>query len=337
MKKVSMLEIAKALNISKVSVSKALNGKEGVSEELRNKIKETALAMGYRINNSARSLKTDRQYNIGILISEKYVMDNEAYYFTVCGEIIKKLDTYGQSGIMEIISHDTEKNLVLPRVYNEKKVDGIIVLGQLSNPYLETLEEITIPMIYFDFYLQHTIIDSVVVDNFFSGYQLTDLLIERGHRKIAYVGSIKATSSIQDRYLGYHKALIENDIPLRSDYVIEDRDLSGKFIDLILPDDLPSAFVCNCDRVAFSLINKLKTLSKVVPDDCSVVGFDNSLFSTISMPQITTVDNNIEKMVSTAVKIISKKINNPQKTYDRILVPGTIIERESVSTLEAEN
>ena len=130
MKKVSMSEIAKELGISKVSVSKALGDKDGVSEELRERIKHTAHAMGYRINNSARSLKTDRQYNIGILISEKFVMDNEAYYFSVCGEIIKKLDSYGTSGIMEIISVKTENDLLLPRVYNEKKVDGIIVLGQ---------------------------------------------------------------------------------------------------------------------------------------------------------------------------------------------------------------
>ncbi len=334
MNKVSMSEIASELGISKVSVSKALSDKDGVSDELREKIKIKAKEMGYRINNSARSLKTERQYNIGILISEKFVMDNEAYYFSVCGEIIKKLDSYGTSGIMEIINAKTECDLTLPRVYNENKVDGIIVLGQLSSSYLEALERITIPMIYFDFYLQDSKIDAVIADNFYLGYQLTDLLIDKGHRKIAYVGSVDATSSIQDRYLGYYKALIENDIPLRMDYVIEDRDKSGKFIELEIPKDLPTAFVCNCDRVAFTLIKKLKSLKIDVPKMCSVVGFDNSLFSHIAEPKITTVDNNIEKMVATAVKIISKKINNPQKTYDRILVPGTIIERDSISCIK---
>lgn len=331
MKQVSMSEIAQELGISKVSVSKALNGKEGVSDQLREKIKMTAKEMGYRINNSARSLKTDRQYNIGILISEKFVMDMEAYYFSVCGEIIKKLDNYGTSGIMEIINAKAEKESILPRVYNEKKVDGIIVLGQLSNRYLKLLETIDIPLIYFDFYLQNSPIDSIVADNFFSGYKLTDLLIERGHKKIAYVGSIKATSSIQDRYLGYYKALIENQLPLKLDYVIEDRDEDGKFIELEIPEDVPTAFVCNCDRIAFTLMNKLEKMGLSVPEDCSIVGFDNSLFSTISSTKITTVDNNIEKMVSTAVKVISKKINNPNKTYDRILVPGTIIERDSIA------
>ncbi len=331
--KISMSDLAKELGISKVSVSKALSDKEGVSEELRTKVKELAVQKGYRINNSARSLKTDRQFNIGILISEKFILDKEAYYFSVSGEIIRKLDDYGISGIMEIISYQAESHCQPPRVYNEKKVDGIIVLGQLKSEYLKMIEAVNIPVVFFDFYVKESKTDSIVADNFFSGYSLTNLLIAKGHRKIAYVGSIMATSSIQDRYLGYYKSLIENQIPLKNDYVIEDRDEQGRFIDLSLPKDLPTAFVCNCDRVAYNLFNELKKIGKKIPEDCSVVGFDNSIFSTITDPQITTVDNNIDKMVSTAVKVIVKKISNPQRTYDRILIPGTIIERSSVIAL----
>lgn len=331
MKRVSMSEIAEKLGISKVSVSKALSDKEGVSDELREKVKLTAKNMGYRFNNSARSLKTNRHHNIGILISEKFVMDNESYYFTVSSEIIKELDVYGTSGIIEIISQEQEDKLALPRVYNENKVDAIIVLGQLSSNYLVNLETISLPMIYFDFYRRKSKIDSVTADNFYLGYLLTDLLIEKGHRKIGFIGSINQTSSIQDRYLGYYKALIENNIDMAFEYVIPDRDKRGKLIDFELPSTLPTAFVCNCDRIAFNLIQKLKKMNIKVPDQCSVVGFDNSIFSAICEPKITTVDNNIKKMVSTAVKVIIKKILNSKKVYDRILVPGTIIERDSIS------
>lgn len=334
MKKVSMSEIANELGVSKVSVSKALSDKEGVSEELREKIKLTAKNMGYRFNNSARSLKTNRHHNVGILISEKFVMDNESYYFTVSSEIIKELDAYGDSGILEIISQEQEDKLTLPRVYNENKVDGIIVLGQLSSAYLINLETVTLPMIYFDFYRRNSKIDSVVADNFYLGYLLTDLLIEKGHKEIGFIGSINQTSSIQDRYLGYYKALIENNIDIDFDYLVPDRDEKGKLIDFELPEKLPTAFVCNCDRIAFNLIQKLKKMDVKVPEECSVVGFDNSLFSRICEPKITTVDNNIKKMVSTAVKVITKKIHNSKKVYDRILVPGTIIERDSIGMID---
>ncbi len=330
---INMSDIAKALGISKVSVSKALNDKEGVSDDLRVKIKELAQTMGYRLNNSARGLKTDKQFNIGILISEKFIMDKEAYYFTVCGEMIRSLDELGYSGIMEIVTFPIESNPVLPRFYNENKVDGIIVLGQMYPDYITKIETVHLPIIFFDFYVNNSKTDSIIADNFFSAYSLTNQLIRQGHRDIAYVGTITSTSSIQDRFLGYYKSLIENGISIKPGYVVDDRDAQGKLIDLKLPKNLPTAFVCNCDQVAHTLINTLKVAGKSVPRDCSVVGFDNSIFSTISDPKITTVDNNIAEMVQTAVKIILKKIANPLRTYGRVLVSGTIMNRDSTKDI----
>jgi len=327
--KINMEDIARALGISKVSVSKALNDKEGVSDDLRVKVKETALAMGYRLNNSARGLKTDKQFNVGILISEKFILDKEAYYFTVCGEMIRRLDELGYSGIMEIVTYQNEDGCILPRLYNENKVDGIIILGQMHGDYLKKIETVTVPIVFFDFYVNHSKTDCVVSDNFFSAYQLTNRLAALGHRSIAYVGSIRSTSSIQDRFLGCYKSLIENNIALPAAHVIEDRDEQGRFIPLVLPDPLPSAFVCNCDRVAHALILELKARGVGVPGQVSVVGFDNSIFSTISEPQITTVDNNVEEMVRTCARIITKKIGDPERVYGRVMVSGTIIDRRS--------
>ncbi len=331
--KISMSDLAKELGISKVSVSKALNDKEGVSDELLEKIKKLASDKGYRFNTSARSLKTDKQYNVGILISEKFILDKEAYYFSVCGEMIRKLNELGYSGIMEIITYQTESQGFLPRLYNENKVDGIIVLGQMSNVYLKKIESISVPFVFFDFYVKDSTADCIVTDNFFSGYCLTNQLIEKGHKNLAFVGSIHATSSIQDRFLGFYKSLIENNLTLAKKNLIEDRDEQGKLIPLKLPETLPTAFVCNCDRVALTLMDTLKKMGKKVPEDCSVVGFDNSIFSTLTDPQITTVDNNIPEMVGTAVKIITKKILNPQRKYGRIMISGSIIERHSVKNL----
>ncbi|MDD4988647.1 MAG: LacI family DNA-binding transcriptional regulator, partial [Candidatus Izemoplasmatales bacterium] len=140
MRKISMSDIAKELGISTVSVSKALNDKEGVSDDLRDRVKNLASRKGYRINTSARSLKMDKQFNVGIMIAEKYILDKEAYYFTVSGEIIRNLDQLGYSGIMEIVTYDNENRGILPRFYNENKVDGIIVLGQMKRDYLRAIE-----------------------------------------------------------------------------------------------------------------------------------------------------------------------------------------------------
>jgi len=130
--KINMGKIADMFNVSIVTVSKALNDKDGVGEELREKIKKTAEDLGYRPNNAAKSLKTQKVYNVGILIANRYVDSQEAYYFSVCGEIIKKLMVLEYSGIMEILMPEDEKDLKLPRMFLERKVDGIIVLGQLE-------------------------------------------------------------------------------------------------------------------------------------------------------------------------------------------------------------
>lgn len=336
MKKVSMEDIARIFNVSKVTVSKALNDKPGVSDELRQKIKTTAKAKGYRLNSAARSLKTERVYNIGVLIAERFIKDTASYYFGVWGQLTKKLSALGYSAIMETLTYENEKQLVLPMMYTERKIDGLIILGQLRQEYLALFERFDIPVIFFDFYVKDSNVDSVVIDNFYSGYQVTNLLIKKGHTRIGFVGNIYSTSSIQDRFLGYYRSLLEHKIPINFSYIISDRNDEGQLIDLQLPREMPTAFICNNDQVAFYFINKLKEHNIRVPEDCSIVAFDNTIFSTIANPPITTVDTHVEELVEVVSKVIIKKITVPNKTYNRILVKASIIERESVKALNGD-
>ncbi len=330
---VTMQDIANQLGVSKVTVSKALNNKEGVSDQLKAKIKVTAKDMGYRYNALARALKVSHSFNIGVIIAERFTGDHKSFYTGFYQHLSRVLDTYEYSGILNILSDQAEKGLALPRIYLERKVDGFIILGQISKKYIEVLQKIDIPIIFLDFYDDHVGIDAVITDNFYGAYELTNYLISNGHREIAYVGNLHATSSIQDRFLGYYKSLLEHQIPLNNDYIINDRDENGKFIDLLLPAQIPSAFVCNCDQIAYNLINKLKTSGYKVPEDCSVVGFDNDIFATISEPQITTVEVNIKEMANTVVRYMIEKVTDGNKKYGRVLIKGKIIYRDSVKTI----
>lgn len=332
-KNISMDEIAKIFNVSKVTVSKALNDKPGVSEKLKEEIKEKAMELGYRMNTAAKSLKTNKSYNIGVLIAERYIGERETYYFGVYGKLTTKFSNLGYSTIMETLTYENEMKLKLPQMYLEFKVDAIIVLGQLDVNYLKLFESCSIPIIFFDFYASNSLIDSVVVDNFYSGLEITQYLIDRGHREIGFIGNLYSTSSIQDRFLGYYRCLLENKLKINYNYIVSDRDDTGNFIDLVLPEKLPTAFVCNCDQVAYQLIKELQQVNIKVPEDISVVSFDNTIYSTVSDPQITTLDNNVDEMVNVASKIILKKIENPDRRYDRILVKAFIVERESVKEL----
>ncbi|SHH60193.1 LacI family DNA-binding transcriptional regulator [Clostridium grantii] len=333
---VKMKDLAEKLGVSNVTISKALNDKEGVSDELKYKIKKLADDMGYRVNTLAKSMKEGISYNIGVIIAERFTGGFESFYLQFHKNISTLLETHNYYGILQVLSEDDEENLVIPKVYYENKVDGFIVLGQVSKDYIESLQNIEVPVVFLDFYDEHENIDTIITDSFYSAYELTNYLISNGHKNIAYVGNIYATSSIQDRFLGYYKSLLEHRIKINYDYVISDRNQKGKFIDFELPDVLPTAFVCNCDQVAYNLIRKIQSLGFKVPEECSIVGFDNDIYATISEPKITTVQVDIIGMAETAVNAILEKVKDQDKKYGRILVKARIIYRDSVKNISAE-
>lgn len=327
---ITMRDIAEQLDVSIVTVSKALNDKEGVSDALKEKIRQTADDMGYRYNALAKAIKEGLSYNIGVIIPERFTGSAQSFYLRFYQEITKVLEKKQYCGILHILSEEDEEQGVWPRVYYEKKVDAFIILGQVGTSYMEKFKEITTPYLFLDFYSDQSDVDSIVTDNFYGMYELTNHLINYNHTDIAFVGNIYSTSSIQDRYLGYYKSLLEHRLPLRNDYIINDRDEHGAFIDFDLPADMPSAFVCNCDQVAYNLIQTLQEKGYKVPEDCSVVGFDNDIYATLSKPGITTMDVDVEEMSRVAVKFIINKLHDPSKSYGRMFVKGNIVYRDSV-------
>lgn len=328
-----MRDIADKLGVSSVTVSKAINDKEGVSEELKGKIKSLAEQMGYRYNTAAKSMKEGFSYNIGVIIPERFTGLTQSFYLKIHQYIAKVLEEYGYYGILHILTSGDEEKLNLPRIYHDQRVDGFIMLGQTSKEYIEAMQNIEMPMVFLDFYDEHGDFDAVITDNFYGAYDITNHLIQCGHKEIGYVGNLYTTSSIQDRFLGYYKSLLEHKIKLNDNYLVSDRDERGDFLDLELPEKLPTAFVCNCDQVANLLINKLSQCGYKVPEDCSVVGFDNDIYATITPPHLTTVEVNIEEMAKNAVKAVCEKVKDSAVTYGRVSVKGKIIYRDSVKTI----
>ena len=329
-KSVTMSDIAKELGVSTVTVSKALADKDGVSEEVRETIKKKARQMGYRYNSLAKSVRAGVSGNIGVLVSERYFSDN-AFYANLYKRNVVELSKQNYSCILEIISKEDEFRGILPAMLENNKVDGIIVLGQMKRPYVQRISETKIPYVLQDFYDEKVGEDAVVSDNVYGGYLLTKYLLEKGHDSIAFVGNIYATSSIMDRYLGYYRALLETRREIRPNWVIIDRDeQNGTYEKLPLPKNLPSAFFCNCDEVAFTLVNQLKGMGLKVPEDVSVVGFDDYIFATVSDPQLTTYRVALETMSETTVDAIVKKIKDSTYKIGRKVVGGTLIYRDSV-------
>lgn len=331
---VTMQDIADIFDVSKVTVSKALNDKEGVSDDLKEKIQDKAVELGYRFNSIAKSLKDSATYNIGVVVAEKFIGNNtSAFYMSFYQEIAKQLDERHYSAILHQLKEEDEQNLVLPRIYNDNKIDGLILLGQVTDDYIDLMANLEVPVMFLDFYDEHANVDAVITDNFYGAYEITNYLFRVGHKKIAYVGNLFATSSIQDRFLGFYKSLLEHGIMVKNDYIICDRNERGDYIELKIPEDRPTAIVCNCDQVAHKLIKQLNTLGVRVPEDISVVGFDNDIYATITTPPITTIEVNMEEMTETLINNMMKKIQDKDLHFGRIAVKGTIIYRDSVKSI----
>ncbi|HHT88231.1 MAG TPA: LacI family transcriptional regulator [Clostridiales bacterium] len=331
-KNITMKDIAIKLGVSTVTVSKALSGKEGVSNEVRELIKHTAEEMGYRYNALGKSMREGRNYNIGILIAEQF-MHESAFYSKMYQALIKEMMKFDYFGILEIISGHDERKLVMPHILKKNKVDGIILLGQMHRDYIRMIDNTNIPYIFLDFVDDTFNVDTIISDNVYGAYEITKYLISHGHSKIGFVGNQLATTSITDRYIGFYKALLENKLEIKEEWIINDRDEYGNFIDLRLPKELPTAFVCNCDKIAYELILLLKKKGIRVPNDVSVVGYDNYIYATLSDPQITTVEVNVEAMSEMAVASIIRRCINPAIESSRKIISGKIIVRNSVSNL----
>ncbi len=329
-KNVVMKDIADALGVSVVSVSKALGGKEGLSDEVRRKILEKSDELGYKYDASKKKAAKDNFY-IGILVSDKFFEEN-SFYTELYKQILLKSANEGMTCILEIVPKHAENKLIPANILSNENIDGIIIMGKLSSEYVKLISKQPQPYLLLDFYDDLHFSDSIISDGTFGTFQLTSDLIRKGHKNIAFVGNIHATSSIMDRYLGYIKALLEKGFVANPQMLINDRDELGNLIECTLPKVMPDAFVCNCDLVAYNLITQLKSIGVTVPDDVSVVGFDDSRYATLGEVGITTFNVNLSAMSTAAVNQIARKIKKKDFSLGRTVIAGKCIIRNSVKS-----
>ena len=338
-KKVRLSDIAAKLNISTVTVSKALADKDGVGDELRQQIKDIAAKMGYQLKKTAngavpQKIKTGTG-NIGILIPSRFFSPNVSYYWHIFNALSTELLCLGYYSIMELLSNEDEQAHTIPRLLKDSKVDGLIILGQTSDSYLEALNTVFNNFILFDFYSTKLPFDSVSNDNYFCSYMMTNYVISQGHKKIRFVGNFGATTSISDRYMGFQKAMLENHLSTSVEEIIDDRDEHGALIPFKLPTakNMPTAFICNCDETAANLITALEEKGYKVPQDISVTGFDNYLPQKKTSVELTTVYIKPEDSTRVAAELIINKITGQPYIQGRHLVSGSLVIRHSVKSL----
>ncbi len=333
-KTVKMQDIAGKLGVSTMTVSKALSGKPGVSETMREKIKKLAVEMGYTAPGAERD-EFEKSYNIGVILAEYYTEKYATFYWKLYQSLSTNAVRKNCFVMLEIISCEDEKNLELPRLIRERKTDGLMVLGSMSGDYLKMLAaDGNIPIVYVDFYDNCVCDDCVVSNNFYGTYAITNYLFEKGHSRIGFVGTLFSTKSITDRFMGYEKAMIEHGEKVREEWIIPDREQARTSYEKItLPMEMPTAFVCNCDLTASKLIRSLHEKGYRVPEDISVVGYDDFLYPGLSDVEITTYGVDMDHMAETAVLVMLKRIAGCDGQKGIHVIEGYVAEKDSVSDI----
>ena len=325
--KVKISDIAKALEVSTISVSRALSGQPGVSEELRSKIVVKAKEMGY--------FKARNNENIKILVlhQKPFVQDTSNYSHMVQG-IEAAIQKQNCEYDFEFVNKERQDDLYLPyKIQKGTSFDGIIFVGRFNNEYVNFISTKIKNQVFYTGYSPSFDCDSVWYNFNNGGYKQCECLIKNGHTKIGFLGSSSVYKN-KEKVLGITSALEDYELPSREEFFIYEENFEDKITELISGKDAPTAIICQWDYTAIKLIKFLHEKNIKVPDDISVIGSGNTDISSLIIPALTTLEPNIEYACEVAVTLLLKRINSPSKPYENITINSVLVERDSVRNIE---
>jgi DNA-binding LacI/PurR family transcriptional regulator len=332
---VTLYELAKAADCSISTVSRVLNNsKHPISDATRERIFTLANEMGYRPNVTARGLKTNRTYAIGLII------DNIAGPFTPI--IIRGIQEYLKQHdyFSVIISTDWDPELKSEAIHQliSRSIDGVIFVESWRDETNNTLDLANKPYVHVYRLFDGNSKNSVVMDDFHGACLAVEHLVSLGHRRIAYINGPPGWVSSKERLEGYQAVLAQYGIPFDSTLVaegtweIQSGYLAAKKI-LALPEHPTAIFAAN-DLMALGAIYAIQEAGLNVPKDIAVVGCDDRDFSSFSNPTITTICPPSFEMGQSAAKLILDRLENQVKMKGPIRLQGKLIIRESCGAVE---
>lgn len=334
MKKVTMQDIADVLNISKNSVSQALTGKPGVSEETRLMVQKAADELGYSYSNSRSNQKPEEKKGLNIaLIASDFAFSLKSFFGEIYLSVEKEVRARGWNLLIESIDKDSKDQLLLPSLLSNHQIDGILILSHISTDYISKIIDTGIPTVLIDHHSPYLQADAILTNNRFGAYKAVEHLIQLGHQDIAFIGDIEVSPSYQERLEGYMLALKKHGIEPNQALFFTDaeeiqEEISG-FVDRL--PYMPTAWFCVNDGHGFLVQSVLQQKGFKVPEDISICSFDNGQLSQIATPKMTTVDIDLNYYGKKAVQQLNWRMNHKDEPMHEILLPTTLIVRESTT------
>lgn len=336
---VSMKDVALACNVSVATVSKALNNHNDISEAKREEIKKKAKEMGYFPNISARALKTNRTYSIGVLFVDEARSGLTHDYFVAVLESFKVTAEKKGYDITFLNCNKSRSNRLSYLEHARfRGFDGVVIACiDFSDPEVMELVESDIPVVTIDYLFNNRI--SIVSDNIKGMRDLLTYIYNQGHRKIAYIHGMESAVT-SSRLSSFYKTAEELGLAIPDEYVKEagyrDTDMTAKrtreLLDLKEP---PTCIIFPDDYAAFGGINAIKKRGLRIPQDISVAGYDGIRVARQIEPAITTLAQNTKKLGRYAAEKLIGLIEKPKTTLiEQVIVQGELLEGATVGRIE---
>jgi LacI family transcriptional regulator len=337
--KVTIRQIAEECGVSVSAVSIALNNKPGVSEEIRSRIKSAAKKAGYTVKTGSLNVHHERLNTLGLLVKTEpdlLPLSNPFYSRVIAGvdEACKDLGLNLLFSMLPVDEHNRPQKL--PPFIQDNMVDGFLMVGAFLDETISTiLEEWTVPIVLVDGYSDTDRYDMVVSDNFGASYQAVEYLIGKGHRHIAMIGGEPdCYPSLRDRRNGYTRAIKDNGLGNHLYYVnfnITKSRGEVEITELLKNNPQITALFAINDNVAVRAIQTVQTMGLRVPQDISVVGYDDTVLATTVTPKLTTMQVDTIAMGQGAAHLVSLRMHRPDAKRVTLVVHPQLVERDSAA------
>jgi LacI family transcriptional regulator len=324
--KVTIYDIAKKLDITAATVSRALNNNPKISPATRKLVLDTAAKMNYKQNKLAQALRSGKSNNVGVIVPR---IDSN-FFASVIRGIEEELHPEGYHVIICQTHEDEKREIENINTLLNAQVDGILMsISNVSTENEHVIKRVIkerVPLVFFS---------SVTINDFEGGYIATKHLIDEGCTKIAHLAGDQTLEIYQNRYKGYKQALVDHNITFKEEYVLRTKSNVEAGINaaktLLSQETPPDAIFSSSDFAGLGAIQELKEQGMAIPDDFCVVGFGNEPFTKFMELSISSIDQSPMEMGKMAAKVFLEQINNTNnlKIEKKVVLVPELLTRKS--------
>jgi LacI family transcriptional regulator len=333
--KATIYDIAKELNISAATVSRALNNNPKISVSTIKLVMDTAAKMNYKQNKLALALRSGKSNSIGVIVPRI----NTNFFASIIRGIEDELYPHKYNVIICQTNEDEKRESENINMLLNAQVDGILMSASNvkaeNDKLIKRVLDKKVPLIFFDRKKNIDGVSSVTINDYGAAYAATLHLIKEGCSKIAYLTGDRSLEIYENRFNGYKQALLDNDLVFREDYVIQTKSSveAGEIAvkQLLELKDKPDAIFSSSDFAALGAIQELKVNGINIPEDFCVVGFGNEPFTKFMELSISSVDQCTLEMGKMAAQVLLEQINNTEsfKIEKKVVLNSELLIRKS--------